>query len=988
MIKAVVASFLLLVTTAQAQEVIPGLIPRFYSIEAATDLPLSAEVAHERALNGLDLSTLEPDTSTNIWNPKQKAIPIHQLLKSGDEVKFVRELPSRSGQFRFTIESQGRELIVVLSKKIHNTLLRRNILSKVGFSTQPMNWVSHLGLNFNSTIDRDLFKVEMKDKLLAGTERWIKSEVDLRIVLQDALVLTPETDIYNLALGLMPADVHQGRRVLRAPYVPLALVDTTESINLMPWQAGRIILNNLKLNHTQDLDTSFNASWEDARWIGRRIGKLTRADFVEIVEKSLYPKAVELLLIEKIIARRNDLMKLLELTEFADLPFNPQVSFEDKLVDGEVVQEFFPGYSSRFSYGDPESPFSASELGSFALSRVQSQVIDLGLKELNKYLGTMDERNYGDRIQEIIREQGPFFPMQGVLIPTFHANFILSRDIVAGSYMGTNNKVQLVDNLGIQIDAGLFGGIEGGIVPLGLKGGTNLTFQRVYSHVKPVQSLKKSMKDPYKNLLVPLVLRKLAKKIDDLDTVTGADQQRMLTSIIGDLKASLAIGESFIITDSLVPKIFAETKLSLSTFMFLDPNLLKLHARVQSDRMMLTRFHFHRANEHTFQIYQDYGKNLKLMLTLKLKSYVPVVAFNARWNKASAETHFYPISLHPRDATVEKLKALRQSLLSINHDALEDVVKPHKISHDVKEKGNTIQFLIFKRNQTGSEQGLDLTHAMGGAKKQIHRRYDAVTGGVDYESYATEAINDLIGLFINTDYSLSQVPTLNPGFTLGGKAKNRIFVSESDGQRMTTTFQRIFNGWKVKPKKLNKFLTDINREVGEQVFNPISVINTDSILLYQIQFLYTLTEEGIQKILSSSPAQLKNILKVYALHSMEEEDLEQKSQSFFKSLAKIREIIKTDPNDGMKKFHHWLKDIQSDISVKGLAQLAGKDNIAYQGRIDGFRQGDEGGDAAIFSHVYGELPIALQMTPTQKVIQNWGILEGELLLNWMMERAL
>lgn len=71
-----------------------------------------------------------------------------------------------------------------------------------------------------------------------------------------------------------------------------------------------------------------------------------------------------------------------------------------------------------------------------------------------------------------------------------------------------------------------------------------------------------------------------------------------------------------------------------------------------------------------------------------------------------------------------------------------------------------------------------------------------------------------------------------------------------------------------------------------------------------------------------------------------------------------------------------------------LTKKLGKENIAYQGRIDGFRQGDEGGDAAIFSHVYGELPLALQLTPTQKVIQNWGILEGELLLNWMTERAI
>jgi hypothetical protein len=136
------------------------------------------------------------------------------------------------------------------------------------------------------------------------------------------------------------------------------MLDTPESINLMPWQAGRIVLNNLKLYHTQDLDTGYGTSWEDARWIGRRLFKLSRLDLEEIVSKSYYPDAVEKLLIEKVVSRRNDLVKLLSLDkEFVALKFNPDVTLGADLIKGEVVKEFFPGYSSRFSYGDPESPF-------------------------------------------------------------------------------------------------------------------------------------------------------------------------------------------------------------------------------------------------------------------------------------------------------------------------------------------------------------------------------------------------------------------------------------------------------------------------------------------------------------------------------------------------------------------------------------------------------------------------------------------------------
>lgn len=518
MLKLLISIVLLVSYSVSAQEVIPGLIPRFYSIEAATDLPLSPEVAHQQAMNGLDLSQLEPLADTNIWRPDRNTIPANELLKTDETVKFVKELPSRSGQVRFTVlTADNRELIIILSKKVHTMLLRRNILSKLGYSTQPMSWVGSFRLEFNDTIDRDLLKEEMKDKLLAGTDRWVRAEEDLTLNLQDALVLTSESEIYNLATGIMMPEVHQGRRLLRAPYVPLALVDATESVNLMPWQVGRLVLNHLKFNHTQDLSTNFGTSWEDARWIGRRMARLSREDFEEIVQKASFPLPVEKLLTEKIIARRNDLIDLLELAgEFQKIAFDPEISFGKGLIDGEIVQEFFPGFAARFSYGDPESPFSASELGSFALSRIQSQVLSTALEKFNKYLGTQDETNYLEKIGEIVKKEGPFFSTQAVAVPTFHGSLIVSRDIVTGSYMGTNNKVQLVDNLGFSLDAGVFAGIEGLPIPVGIKGGVGVNFTRIFSHVKPVQSLKKSMKEPYRNMLVPLLLRKLGHKIDKL----------------------------------------------------------------------------------------------------------------------------------------------------------------------------------------------------------------------------------------------------------------------------------------------------------------------------------------------------------------------------------------------------------------------------------------------------------------------------------------
>ncbi|HXH32148.1 MAG TPA: hypothetical protein VNJ01_15190 [Bacteriovoracaceae bacterium] len=991
MLKFFFACLVLASVNISAQDVIPGLIPRFYSIEAAVDLPVSAEIAHERALRGEDLSLMQPDAKTNIWLPGKRMIPTQNLIAADEKVEFVKELPSRSGQVRFTVRTRdSKEYIVILSKKIHTFVMRRNLLVRLGYATQPMSWVPRIGLSFADSVDKELFKKLMESKLLAGSERWIRADSNLEMVVLDALVQTPEAEIYNLASGLMARENHQGRRLLRAPYVALAMVDTTESVNLMPWQAGRMVLNHVKLNHTQDLDTTYGTSWEDARWIGRRIAKLTREDLEEIVRKSFYPPAVEKLMIEKVVSRRNDLLVLLQLEkEFTPLPFNPEVSFGTGLIGGEIVQEFFDGYVTRFSYGDPESPFSSTELGSFALSRAQSQLISTAMEKLNSYLGTNVEAKYNEKLRDIILNEGPLHPTHAIVIPSFHGSIILSRDIVTGSYLGTNNKVQLVDNFGIGMDAGVFGGIEGLPFPVAFKGGAGLTFQRVYSHVKPVQSLKKSLKDPYKNMFVPMLLKNFGQKVDKLDGIDSNLEVSTVQSIVGDLKSMIGVGESFIITDSIVPRAFGEAQLSLSQYFFLDDKLLKVHGRIQSERMMLTRFHFHRADENTFQIYQDYGKNLKLLMSVKLKSYVPLLSFSGRWNKASAETFYYPIVLQNNGTTPELLKALRQSIFSLNHDALQDVVKPHRVEHAIKEGGSTLQFLIFKRNKIGSDQSMSITHAQGGTDKKIYRRYDAVTSGTDVESYATEALNSLIGIFLKSDLAISQVPSLNPGFSLGGKAKNKIFTSEFDGSRMTTNFQRIFNGWKAKPGKLRDLIKTVNKEAGTEVFNPLSIISTDSILLYKITFTYLLTQEGTDRLLNSSAADLKRILSTHAQEKVGLDRINQLAANYSKRLAEVAsELVSSDPTNGMKRYHGLLKDLQDVVTIKGLEALAGKDNIAYQGRIEGFRQGDENGDNPVLSHVYGELPLPLHSTPTQQIIQNWGILEGELLANWLMERAI
>ena len=139
----------------------------------------------------------------------------------------------------------------------------------------------------------------------------------------------------------------------------------------------------------------------------------------------------------------------------------------------------------------------------------------------------------------------------------------------------------------------------------------------------------------------------------------------------------------------------------------------------------------------------------------------------------------------------------------------------------------------------------------------------------------------------------------------------------------------------------------------------------------------------------ATQAQFEKVLSTYPLGHLEEYDIPAVAARYVQRLKKMAGDLRAlDPSEGLRRYHDWLKDFQGDVSIRGLEELAGKENIAYQGRIEGFRQGDENGDSSIFSNVYGELPLPLQSMPTQQVISNWRILEGELLANWMMERAI
>src|SRR5690606_30803495 len=145
-----------------------------------------------------------------------------------------------------------------------------------------------------------------------------------------------------------------------------------------------------------------------------------------------------------------------------EIKVDGEISSGVELVKGKLTQQNWPGYGSRFAYGDPDSPLADSEIKSWIKSRAISTFLDIVVSQINQlpYLGTDISKINNERFQEnlekeiakSIEEKRPAeVPLEAWVFPTFRGQMILSRNIVTGTYLGTDNLVQLVDTVGVAV---------------------------------------------------------------------------------------------------------------------------------------------------------------------------------------------------------------------------------------------------------------------------------------------------------------------------------------------------------------------------------------------------------------------------------------------------------------------------------------------------------------------------------------------------------
>lgn len=1007
-------------TWAMAQN---GGIPTKYMNDPAVDLvrngkPLMTDEVHklrEETKGRFDISTLNPVQTSDLWKdiylPKlpKDTNPILDL----DEVTYHSPVLSPSGVFRFNIRNggDGKLYTMMLSKTVHSVLLAKSLLRKIGYQIPDVKYLSKVILKFKDVAEKKGFVSYLENVAFAGSPKnWIIEELDdNKLMLQDLIVMDSNHTIYNLAVGVT-SDMIQGRRLLSSLAVPLSIVHLTESVNMLRWNAGNRNGNEIVLFHDQL--SEFQCTWDDARWIARRIEKLSREDWKEIVESTNVPKVVQQILLEKIISRRNSVMKLFAI-DAEEMKVDADITNGVELVKGKLTQQNWPGYASRFAYGDPDSPLAESEMKSFIKSRVISTILEIAIAQINQlpFLGTdiqkLNEAKFQENIQKAIDKsvatKTPMeVPVKAWAFPTVKGQLILSRNIVTGTYLGTDNLVQLVDTVGVAVSAGAFVGTMGLPSFMNAFASGDAQIVRTYAHLRPVTSIQKSLKYPFKNVFAPIVKKDYGNKLHEAAKLTfdpnATDEAKVekIEEALKPFKDSMDVGESILVTDAI--STVAGAKLGVGY-----EKLLTASLSLSPGFNVVSRFHVYRKTANDFQIYKDIGHSGSFSANFDLDSYVPVLNVTYKKIKGGAKVKFYTLNLNPKNPDVVKnASLLRQAIVSSSVKDLENEerTKPFILKHDFKESAPKINLFYWQWQWLDSSTDISVTNPKGD-ERFFRRQYHGMTKGKNYQKYVNQVISHWVSLLFDKRAGLSEGGD-NPGYSYKGSAENRFLTLDEEVDRKGKKIEpfvklsRIYNGWSIDRKGAEAILNDMRQRFRYDFFNAPVLNDTRRIFLYNISLNIFFYKNGIDNVLKLKDDEIKKIFREnlsqenLMINPAKVEDEATGVDSFLSYLAKFRSY--EDSGKYIKANKYLMKALSQaeyKLNLKGLVTLmGGEENIFINSRVDGFREGDEDGDKAIISNSIGEFGSSNILGPVVQLQRQTEMIEGEFFIYWMMTRLI
>lgn len=825
--------------------------------------------------SGIDSSIFEPQLSDLYVNKPLSLKPKDENFPSDPSViespfEFVSAI-SVDHLTQAKIRETGgtrREYRLTVTYDLNAALARNALLRKLGYDIPAPRYYSKISIRFQDQKTRDDFLIQIAR--MRDPSRWLaggKTEYDqnkltitlINVALEPSLIRS----IPPLHWGIFKSEVIQSRRTIRSMLIPLTLLDIDESANMYSFEPAKIENDNLLFSRVYATSFKNETSIGDARWIARKINKLTRIDWQEIISSGHYPSDVAALILEKTISRTHQMMKLLSVPGLeplrCDLEYRTNISIGN-VSNGKLKEIDYPGYPHYFAYGDPLNPLRLSEIARYFTVEAFTNGIQFALDQMNKKLQLRTQDFYIQKhVEELQKNQiYPFIqPVEAFGGPIAGGSVSASRNVMTGTYYGSESPIQLVDTLSAQARVGAFIGISG-LKKLGVGFTPTLSYNRNYVHVRPIQDMKTALKDNWLNVAVPFNMAKLSKT---LIRGEGEDSSAAIERFLGELKT----GEMIIIVDGFSLGNQTMVGIPIGALLGLMPlaSSLSETLTINNQYAILSRttlyksdkgLHVYLTDTHsnTHEISADTQFILRLFNLSTLKN----------GGKAETEAFILPEALETESQRTSFENGIQSILRKNNASIIQKEFKPYQLNHQSNGGRILLKFGPWQWTKREIINRHTITPPLpkNNEYNPDHHRRTVIQGqtnvvkGSDPYGFLGSSINRFFSFFNFGKSARGDDPATN----FLGKSKTLIISTEIETtpNRENNTMVRIqetHTGWTIRKKKLLKLIDEISSDIKD--FTPDSGLvdldsftQTKSVQAYNLVWNLSIYEPGIQKL--------------------------------------------------------------------------------------------------------------------------------------------
>lgn len=1013
---------------------------------------IDRDQAFELAKRGVDLSELDPPSS-DIWRSNANLAFVENDAKvnypdNGASVVFDSNMTSSQGLFRTRVKAGTQPFQMIMGLNGHAALAKNALLRRLGYPVPSPRYYSEITIRFATLEGRTSFLDSVSDGTLTARKRWILNlpENLPEVTLQDVVLEPAQIEVPMYHWGVIPASALKGRRAIRSLIVPLVLLEIPESVNLYSYELGRIVNNSVVLTHPY-ANSFAETTIEDARWIAHRIAKLTRQELTEVIAAGRYPEDVAALLIEKLVARRNHMVELFQIHEFSpsqrSLPYSTGIT-SGNVKGGKLIGEgTYPGYAARFTYGDPDAPLRKSEVSRYLLIEGISGVLGSLSGTVNRYMQVRSENdvNTAHRQQEfenaiLWAQQHPGAPYSRPLAawggPVGGFSVSASRDVVGGTYYGSDARVQLVDNVSIAASIGYFGRLGG--LPNLINNATlvptlraNLSIQRNYLHIRPVQDMKAAIKRKWTDLWMPHFINHLASMLDENapENLEGSDSTLPIDRGLHRFLEEFKEGEMLVVTDTVLLGVRGTVDIPIPLLM--NPALMQFNpsfgVAAATYPTVLRRTTLIRTADGV-QVYLQTAKVLEFDLEFNFNWWINVLKVGHKYKHGIGRSKAYLLDKEKDSEEGRKnLAAALKGLIRWNDsEVLEDEFKFYEIKHDLEMKLDKLKFLFLKTFHMKEEHHAVISPP--GEPENTRTLYsirDFVNKGVDVYSF----FGDIVTAASQGMVALPNAVGPNPANSFLGSAVWRSVTTEAEltpqyKKDPVTVIEHHYGGWILSKAHLMRILDHLQKQVAGMDIDK-KLIREDEFALvtqlqmYQIQSTFIIYESGISLItktlLQSSVSQvIRDLIDVEGRDSLEAWCREPRQRfsspsinvhengypvrvgcvkPWMKKVIAMRStLMKLKAKNGPPEVEiRWknelLKYLEKHIQIPKLMNWIKKENYFFQIKVSGYRKNDENGDVEYVSDTLGTFKTKEGASPFRDFALKYGIMSNEVYANYL-----